>query len=173
MPVAVEERFYITSIGKILTEAEYMVMPEEIRESSDKVKPYTPPQFLIKVTEPNKGQLFPWHYYRATNKAFEPYTGPGPVLTMSSALPSEPAASPDASSDNSTDDSTGLLDRLCAQNSTSRLQEIVNAIGRLDADKDFGGRGLPKLEALHRELDETVSYPELQAAWKEHKGKGK
>jgi hypothetical protein len=64
------------------------------------------------------------------------------------------------------DDAPGILDKLCVQNGTTREQEIINAIGRLDVNKGFGGKGLPRMEALYKELDDTVGYQEMLAAWK-------
>ena len=60
----------------------------------------------------------------------------------------------------------GILDQMCIDNKTTRHIEIVKAIKQLDPSCDFGGRGLPRMEALYRVLDDTVGYQEMQAAWK-------
>lgn len=85
----------------------------------------------------------------------------------------EPEETPESDDQTLAPEALGLLDKLCLQNSTTRVQEIVNAIGRLDAKKDFGGKGLPKMEALYRELDDTVSLPEMREAWKAKQETGK
>lgn len=82
----------------------------------------------------------------------------------------EVAGARDENSENITGDETpealGLLDQLCLAEGTTRTQEIVKAIGKLDVTRDFGGKGLPKMEALYNALDNTVGYLEMLEAWK-------
>jgi len=92
-------------------------------------------------------------------------------------VPYDPSGDNDAtpeeqiSDEESSKETMGILDALCQQNETSRVEEIALAIGRLNPEKDFGGKGLPKMEAIHRDLDESVTTQEMREAWKAYKEK--